>query len=902
MKKNYILSIVAYMLFAVSYVSAQTVYEAESVGGNTKTETNASNGSVVYNFTAGAQNKIVTVNGGLTGGSGTVLIRYSNGDATNKTLNFYTYQADGNTPTTPATAVNFPPTGSWTTFAVVAVPKTLPYSAGTPGINNFKVKNDGATTIALEIDNYTVTVGSPYVATTSLAVNATYSSVMVGMLTNVSATVTPSNATNQFIAWSTSDPAVATVSSTGVVTGVGVGTATITATNESTTGTTSINVIAYSNIPVTGVTVSPGTATLISGNTTTLSSTVAPINASNNQVTWSSSNNAIATVSSTGVVTAVSAGQATITATTVNGSFTSTSIITVQAISVTGVTVSPSSATIIAGAYTPLTATIAPTNASNKTVIWSSSNSAVARVSNTGVVTGMSAGSATITATSQDGSFTSTSAITVNTPAANYALNPDFELNGAPAVSATNWFEWSATAGNIDNSSLIAGNVGLGNAVGGTPHSGTYYIAITPTVAKPTTYDVLNKQDLTGLPNGTYTLKAWFRGNGGSGYFNIGGTYINYTMPMAQWTQIVINNVNVTSGTASIQIQYNSTAGTELDIDDVQFTLNQMVLITGINAVTPASKTLSLNETTTLTTTVIPSNASNNVINWTSSNPSVATVSAAGLVTAVAAGTTTITATTAEGGFTSTCAITVLANYVKNPGFELNTAPYSASPTYWYKWGPNAVNGNVVTGNNSLGDAVGGTPHSGTNYLEFAGSGTYEVDCKQDLSGMPNGTYTLTFWCRGNNTNGGYYNIGGAYPGWGVLPSQWTQKTINNVSVTNGTASINFIYTTTSGGTLNIDDVELTLNPGIPTATTLVSKNESISIYPTVIANNVLNISNSVKGNCEVSICNINGQAMYTNKLNSGNVSINTSFLKTGMYLVRVSNGIENSVQKVIVP
>jgi hypothetical protein len=87
---------------------------------------------------------------------------------------------------------------------------------------------------------------------------------------------------------------------------------------------------------------------------------------------------------------------------------------TVTNVPVTGVTVSPTSASIAAGATTQLTATVAPSNATNKTVSWSSSNSGVASVNSAGLVTGVAAGTATITVTTQDGSKTATSAITVS--------------------------------------------------------------------------------------------------------------------------------------------------------------------------------------------------------------------------------------------------------------------------------------------------------------------------------------------------------------------------------------------------------------------------------------------------------------------------------------------------------
>jgi gliding motility-associated-like protein len=82
-------------------------------------------------------------------------------------------------------------------------------------------------------------------------------------------------------------------------------------------------------------------------------------------------------------------------------------------VSVTGVTASPTTATIAAGATQQLTATIAPSNATNQAVTWSSSNTAVATVSATGLVSGVTAGAATITVTTTDGAKTASSTITV---------------------------------------------------------------------------------------------------------------------------------------------------------------------------------------------------------------------------------------------------------------------------------------------------------------------------------------------------------------------------------------------------------------------------------------------------------------------------------------------------------
>lgn len=83
-------------------------------------------------------------------------------------------------------------------------------------------------------------------------------------------------------------------------------------------------------------------------------------------------------------------------------------------VAVTGVTLDSTSAAIAVNGTKQITATVAPTNATNKTVTWSSSDNTVATVSNTGLITGIKAGSATITATTVDGSKTATVSVTVS--------------------------------------------------------------------------------------------------------------------------------------------------------------------------------------------------------------------------------------------------------------------------------------------------------------------------------------------------------------------------------------------------------------------------------------------------------------------------------------------------------
>ena len=226
-----------------------------------------------------------------------------------------------------------------------------------------------------------------------------------GSTGTLKATVEPQNATNNTVTWSSSNPEFATVDN-GVVTAVSAGEAIITVTTEdgAKTATCKVTVNASQTVPVTGVTLDKAELTLEKGSTGTLKATVEPQNATNNTVTWSSSNPEFATVDN-GVVTAVSAGEATITVTTEDGGKTATCKVTVtpKTVPVSSIQVQ-GAASIYVGDTAKLTATITPDGASNKAVTWDSQNKDIATVDQQGNVKALKAGTATITATAQDGS------------------------------------------------------------------------------------------------------------------------------------------------------------------------------------------------------------------------------------------------------------------------------------------------------------------------------------------------------------------------------------------------------------------------------------------------------------------------------------------------------------------
>jgi len=143
------------------------------------------------------------------------------------------------------------------------------------------------------------------------------------------ATISPENATNQIIIWTSSNETVATVSSEGKVTAKAPGTATIIATTED-GGKTASCAVTVTIVQVTEVTLNRTAFTLDEGKSFTLIATVSPINSTNKTVTWTSSNKNVASVDNQGVVRGISSGTATITVTTQDGNKTATCVITVQ--------------------------------------------------------------------------------------------------------------------------------------------------------------------------------------------------------------------------------------------------------------------------------------------------------------------------------------------------------------------------------------------------------------------------------------------------------------------------------------------------------------------------------------------------------------------------------------------
>ena len=246
-----------------------------------------------------------------------------------------------------------------------------------------------------------VTVKDNFIAVTEVTVNVKELPMTVGEYFTLGATVKPDDATDPTVTWSSSDESVATVTEIGTVHAVGAGQATITAKAGDKEATCTVTV-SEKVIPVTEITINVKELPMTVGEYFTLGATVKPDDATDPTVTWSSSDESVATVTEIGTVHAVGAGQATITAKAGDKEATCTVTVSEKVIPVTEITINVKELPMTVGEYFTLGATVKPDDATDPTVIWSSSDESVATVTEIGTVHAVAAGKATITAKAGD--------------------------------------------------------------------------------------------------------------------------------------------------------------------------------------------------------------------------------------------------------------------------------------------------------------------------------------------------------------------------------------------------------------------------------------------------------------------------------------------------------------------
>ena len=234
----------------------------------------------------------------------------------------------------------------------------------------------------------------------SIALSQPSAELIIGETLNLKATVSPSNATYDGITWTSTKTSVATVSGSGQVSALAEGNTTITAMAGGKTASCSITVV-KGYVAVSSISLNKDSIDLVEGDTETLTATVSPNDATDKTVSWSSSNDAVATVKD-GTITAIKEGEATISAKAGEKTASCKVVVAKKVILVEKVSLDKDELSLIVGESATLVATVEPDNATDKSVLWSSSDEAIASVNNSGVVTAKAAGEAMISAQAGD--------------------------------------------------------------------------------------------------------------------------------------------------------------------------------------------------------------------------------------------------------------------------------------------------------------------------------------------------------------------------------------------------------------------------------------------------------------------------------------------------------------------
>ncbi|MDD3363018.1 MAG: Ig-like domain-containing protein [Hespellia sp.] len=481
--------------------------------------------------------------------------------------------------------------------------------------------------------------------------------------------------TGKTVTWSSDNEAVATVAD-GKVTAMGAGSATITATVDDKTATCAVTV----TNPLQSISLNKTETTLKKGQEETLTVSYNPDDTTDSKtVSWNSSDPSVATVDNAGKITAIKDGSTTITATV--GDKTATCTVTVQEVKLKGISLDKTSTKIAKGEKETLTITYNPENTTDdKTATWESSDEKVATVAN-GEITAVGKGTATITA--KVGAFTATCDVVVNVPLKQILLDPTsltmmkgetkpaLKVNYLPLdTDDSKTVTWTSS----DNTIATVSNIGVVKALkkgtvtitatGANDIKGTCTVSVDE---KAITGVTLNVTEKTLEPAETQQLTATLVPEDNT---DDDKTITWSTSDEAVATVSADGLVTaVAGGTATI-------TATTSNGKTATCAITVPIHMTGI-ALSQDTADLLKGKTEQLSVTYNPENTTDDkTVTWTSSDEAVATVDANGLVTAVAEGTATITATTTVGSFTAECAVTVTENHAKDAEIQ----PTPATP------------------------------------------------------------------------------------------------------------------------------------------------------------------------------------------------------------------------------
>ena len=409
-------------------------------------------------------------------------------------------------------------------------------------------------------------------------------------------------------------------------------------------------------IPATSISLNPNQANLKVAETLQLEATVLPENATDKTIAWTSSNTNIIEIDSNGLVTAISVGEATITASNSAGQ---TAVITLTVVPTLAesLSVSPQSVTLKVGESGNIAVTIAPNTTTDKSVTWISSNEDIATVNSEGLVTAHALGECEITATTADGSNKSaTCHITVGAaPAESISIEPkgpftlrigetiQFNATVLPQDATDKSVEWMSQTGGvtIDANGLATAVAPVENnwisATNSAGQQDLVYITVSPTLIS--SIDGV-PQELSLKVNQTIKVQAVVNP-------------VDATDKSLKWSSsnTAVATVDGNGNIIAVAMGETDITVTANDGSGVSATCKVTVVTTPVERVSVTangSTTLKPGQTLQFNATVLPENATDKTVVWTSSDVTVATVTNAGLVTAVSVGNASIKATAGD--------------------------------------------------------------------------------------------------------------------------------------------------------------------------------------------------------------------------------------------------------------
>ncbi len=536
---------------------------------------------------------------------------------------------------------------------------------------------DGQQSASCEVTVTSPNSSDPVISVTGVSLSQSSLNLNIGTTEQLYATISPSNASNQSVTWSTNDASVATVRD-GLVTAVGAGSTTIVVTTADGQYTARCSVtVVDPTVHVTSILLDKTSLSLTVGATEQLTATLYPSNATNKNVVWSSDNPSVAVVQD-GQVSALGAGSTIIRVTSEDGQRTATCRVTVTAINTNepSIVLSATSVALIVGGSTQLTATVYPAATIAPSTIWSSSNPTVASVSD-GRVTALAKGTAIIIATTADGKYSATCSVTVEEQVSltteiildetelQLYVGSEKQLTATvlPADAANATILWQS-----DNTDVVTVVNGLVKAhakgtatIKATTSDGSIEARCNVTVIIPVSGIEISDKSLTLSVGASQKLSA---------------SVLPYSAKNQNYTWSTSNSSVVTIDTNGLVKAVGAgTATITAKSDEGGYTATCVVtVVSPVTGVTLNKTTLELVEGSTerLIATVSPSNAGNKKVTYTTSNKRVATVDDTGKVTALSAGTTTITVVTEEGKYKAKCQVTVVAKTIAVSSISLD--------------------------------------------------------------------------------------------------------------------------------------------------------------------------------------------------------------------------------------